>query len=82
VIDEPTHLHLTADPIVVELAPYRQRRRTRRFAAGLLLGYLAGAWLLPAAADQLEGWLVATDLADPGEHVARVAAYAKGGGDG
>jgi hypothetical protein len=77
--DEPTHLQLTAEPIVVELAPYRERRRTRRFAAGLLIGYLAGAWLLPAAADHLEAWLVATD---PGEHVAtRVAAYANNGGD-
>jgi hypothetical protein len=28
--------------IVVELAPYRERRRTRRLAASILAGYLAG----------------------------------------
>jgi hypothetical protein len=67
--------------IVIELAPYRQRRRTRRFAAGLLVGYLAGAFLLPAAAELVEVLLdVTTD--PPADRLdQRIAAYSENGGD-
>lgn len=69
-----------ADPVVsgtilVQLEPYRERRRVRRHAAGFLLGYLAGAWLLPAAAELLEDYLRSTSEPSANGAAARVAAY-------
>jgi hypothetical protein len=72
-IDEHPETVVTGT-IVVQLEPYRERRRLRRNAAGFLFGYLLGAWLLPAAAELLEAWLTSEELAS-NNGVDRVAAY-------
>jgi hypothetical protein len=58
--------------IVVQLEPYRERRRTRGRAAGFLLGYLLGAYVLPALAELVEAFLDTTEPSANGdrEHVA------------
>jgi hypothetical protein len=63
--------------IVVELEPYRERRRVRRLAAGFLLGYLYGAYVLPHLVDELKeliDWMI-DEPSQNGATADRVAAY-------
>lgn len=48
--------------IVVDLEPYRERRRTRAYAAGFLAGLAIAIWVLPAIAELAELFLdITTD---------------------
>lgn len=48
------------EPIVVELRPYQERRRTRSFGTGILLGLALSAFVIPKIID-----LINDVLGDP-----------------
>lgn len=49
--------------IIVELEPYRERRRTRTLAAGIILGLLWAAYAAPILADLVRDLLDVADAA-------------------
>lgn len=53
------------DRIIVELKPYRERRRTRALATGVLLGLIFSAFVIPAIVELVGELLDALVLEDP-----------------